>query len=357
LHLSLLVADDELRTPLGVVRFSTHTRDAAPVGKRSHREYRDDPCHEGRRWLEGIRESQAYFNRTQSCVHVMDREADSYELLSSMVEQNWSFVVRMCSDRATSTAIENSKAHVSVRDTLASLDFTLKREVKLSRRAKATPANKAHPPRDQRLAKLQIRACPVELLRPNSAPADLPKQLRLYAVQVREAEPPEGMQPVEWTLLTNLPIASETEVARIVDIYRARWIIEEYFKALKTGCAIETRQHESLHTLRNVMTLFLPIAWRLLVMRRLAAHDSKAPATVALTVMQLEVLVALANKPLPETPNVTDVMWAIASLAGHHNRRTRPGWQTLGRGLEKLLFAENVWAAARGSSLTKCDRT
>jgi hypothetical protein len=347
LHLSLLVAEDTLRTPLGVIRFSTHTRDGLPTEKKSHRRYREDPCHEGRRWLEAVSESQAYFSAAQHCVHVMDREADSYELLATMLERSWQFVVRMSSDRATSTAIENSRAHVRVRGTLAAVGFTRSRDVTLSRRAKSLPPSKVHQPRDPRCAKLLIRACPVALLRPTSADTDLPAQLNLFAVQVCELDPPEGAQPVEWTLLTNLPISGESEIERIVDLYRARWIIEEYFKALKTGCALESRQHDNLHALRNVLAVFLPIAWRMLVLRRLAASESCAPATQALTVAQLEVLLALANKPLPDAPTVTDVMWAIASLAGHHHRRTRPGWQTLGRGFEKLLFAETVWAAAR----------
>jgi hypothetical protein len=180
-------------------------------------------------------------------------------------------------------------------------------------------------------------------------------------VQVVEIAPPDGIAPVEWTLLTNLPISSSEEIARVVDVYRARWVIEEYFKALKTGCILEKRQNESLHALRNLIAVLLPIAWRLLVLRTLESAQPDAPATQALTprmlavLAVLAVLAALANRPMPAQPSVADALWAIASLGGHHHRRTKPGWQVLGRGFEKLSFAESVWAAARAGP--NCDRT
>jgi hypothetical protein len=61
-------------------------------------------------------------------------------------------------------------------------------------------------------------------------------------VQVYEVEPPEGEEPVEWRLVTNEPMTTVGQVAAVVDHYRGRWTVEEFFKALKTGCAIETRQ-------------------------------------------------------------------------------------------------------------------
>jgi hypothetical protein len=348
LHTTLLVEEDSLRTPLGVVRFGTHARGEEPTGKKSHRSYRDDPSHEGRRWLEGVLETEEQLEGPD-VTHVMDREADSFELMSSMEDRQARFVVRMCSDRATTEGLEGSKGHVSVRDTLESAVFLVTREVALSARStKRTPGQtKNHSPRDRRAARLQLRACPVALLRPTSLGAPLPPRLGVHAVQVFEVDPPEHEKPIEWTLLTNLSIATAKDVERVVDIYRARWTIEEFFKALKTGCSIEKREHESFHALRNVVALYLPIAWRLLALRNLGRVDSSLPATYALTEAQIEVLRALHPKPLPDPLSVTDAMWALAATAGHDNRRTRPGWRKLGEALDKLLFAERVWLAAR----------
>src|SRR6185295_1193455 len=106
----------------------------------------------------------------------------------------------------------------------------------------------------------------------------------------------EGLQ---WFLLTDLPIATSEEIAFAVDCYRARWTIEEYFKALKTGCQYEKRQLESAHSLLNALAVLAPVAWRLLLLRYLARHAPDRPATDALTPKQLEVLQAVAKRPLP----------------------------------------------------------
>ena len=117
----------------------------------------------------------------------------------------------------------------------------------------------------------------------------------------------------------------------------------------------EKRQNESLHALRNVVALLLPVTWRMLLLRTLAFSQGDAPAIRVITPTMLQVLCALAAKALPPKPTVADAMWAIASLGGHHHRRSRPGWQVLGRGLEKLLSAEVIWTLARGAP--NCDRT
>lgn len=349
LHTTLAVAEDTLRTPLGIVHFEANARTEAPPAKRSHREYRDDPFHEGRRWLRGVVEAERQLSPHTQCVHVMDREGDSYEHLWKIADAGSRYVIRMATDRSTTTPVAGSSAHVSVRTTVASVPFTLEREVKLYRRVQGPSPKQTNPPREQRLARLALRAHTVELHRPASAGPDAPKALRVGVVQVQELTPPEGQPAVEWTLLTNLPVDDGGDMARVVDIYRARWLIEEYFKALKTGCAIEKREHESYEALLNVVALFLPIAWRLLALRTLAASESPRPASQALTPTQLEVIYALLPGQLPESPSVADAMWATAALGGHRNRRKRPGWIVLGRGFEKLLLAEEVWLAARRS--------
>ena len=72
-----------------------------------------------------------------------------------------------------------------------------------------------------------------------------------------------------------------------MDVYRARWIIEDYFKALKTGCCLERRQIESYDALRKVLAILAPIAWRLLGLTR---QDSKRRPTWAFSTLELELL-------------------------------------------------------------------
>ena len=127
-------------------------------------------------------------------------------------------------------------------------------------------------------------------------------------------------------------------------------MIEEFFKALKTGCAVEKRQHESLHALLNAVAICLPIAWNLLLLRNLARSTPEAPATEVLTPTQIDVLRACASPKLDRTPTVRQVLFAVAALGGHLKNNGEPGWQVLGRGMEYLLTLEIGWLAGSKKS-------
>jgi DDE family transposase len=71
------------------------------------------------------------------------------------------------------------------------------------------------------------------------------QELTLNVVRVWEPKPPRGAPAVCWMLYTSEPIDTAEQLLTIVDQYRSRWVIEEFFKALKTGCAFEKRQLES----------------------------------------------------------------------------------------------------------------
>jgi len=126
--------------------------------------------------------------------------------------------------------------------------------------------------------------------------------LALNVIHVIERRPPPGQAPVEWFLLTNLPVHDDESILFAVDCYRARWTIEEYFKALKTGCQYEKRQLERAHSLLNALAILAPVAWRLLLLRHLARAEPTAAASTALTPKQLEVLRAVSKKPLRARP-------------------------------------------------------
>ena len=207
------------------------------------------------------------------------------------------------------------------------------------------PKGERHPARRCRIATLSFAAKAIEIPRTVDAKAAGSPTLRLNVIYVWEPKPPPGEPAVEWFLLTNLPIGTADEIAFAVDCYRARWMIEEYFKALKTGCQYEKRQLESAHSLLNALAVLAPVAWRLLLLRHLARHAPHRPATDALTAPQLEVLVAVARRPMPKRPTVQDAMLAIAGLGGHLPRNGDPGWLVLGRGMHDLLLLELGWRA------------
>lgn len=263
-HVSLAVRLDASRDPLGVLASDNFIR-TGDGGDGS----------ESRRWFaQAERVSQLEGLDASSVVHVMDREADDYPTFINMKAKGLHFVVRAASDRVL--VDESGKRSGHMREALADAAVRTTREVPLTlRRAegRTSQQKKAFPPRNARLASLNIAAIPVTLKRPANQPNELADTCSVNLVRVWEPAPPNGEAPIEWILITTEPIDTEASLLEIVDAYRARWRIEEFFKALKTGCAYETRQLESFDALTNALAVSLPIAWRILRLRSLADDE------------------------------------------------------------------------------------
>lgn len=281
-------------------------------------------------------------------VYVMDREADSYRLFAGLRDADRDFVVRVAADR---WAQEHPTARQELLPTIAARrPVRVTREVAISRRSgvrNAPDARQRHPPREGRRATLVARACPVILPRPPKLEPTLPPQVALHVVHIIEEAPPADAVPVEWWLFTSRPVTTPAEVADVIDRYRARWTIEEYFKALKSGCAYERRQLESRDTLLNALGLLAPLAWRLLALRGLAEQPT-APASAVLDADELHVLRQLArDRPLGPTPTAADALQALARLGGHCPQNGRPGWHVIWTGFRKVLDRAEGYRLAR----------
>lgn len=301
------------------------------------------------RWERGIEASAEVLGDCSRIIHVADREADSYALFCKVQQLGHGCVFRIRNDRRARLAddeIENDWSSLS--EIASGLQGTCERTVPLSKRGdKAPPAQlKTHPPREARGALLQYSSTRVELKKPHYVPASMPESLELSLVRVWEPTPPDGETPVEWMLLTTECCETADDIIRVVDLYRARWIIEDFHKALKTGCLIQERQFESRHALLNVLALFIPIAVHLLWLRTCAREAPDAPATDAFTPLQLTVLSRLSRRKMPENPTVAQAFWVLAKLGGHIANNGAPGWQVLGRAYVKLLEAVATWKVA-----------
>jgi hypothetical protein len=336
-HFSLAVTADGERRPLGLLALETIFRLKRRVG---HSNWSPDKSlGESARWVRGLEASELQLQGRVQSIHVTDREGDQYALLEALLTGKRRFVIRSFQDRRLA-----GDDQARLRAVASAARVTLRREVPLSPRPKIEgPKGERHSARRHRMARLSFAATTVDLRCPTDVSRAGPPSLRVNVIHVFEPKPPPGECPVEWFLLTNLPIDSEDEIAFVVDCYRARWTIEEYFKALKTGCLFEKRQLESAHSLLNALAIFAPVAWRLLLLRHLARSRHRTPATDALTQYQLGVLRAVAKKPLPSRPSTRDVMLAIAALGGHIKSNGDPGWLVLGRGLHDLLLLELGW--------------
>ena len=348
-HFSLAIARTKAPFPLGVVGMSPFFRKGEAKGLNPKRNKKDrSSANESHRWWEAVNGTQHLFPADMDPIHVADREADEYGLFTQMTEQKIRFVIRIRQNRKC-VRVTGNKSIGKLFDAIAGAETICEREVAISKRGtgRIPTKRKDFQPRNARLAQLHVSATRVTVLRPSFQYADMPKSLTLNCVHVREVDAPAGTEPVDWKLFTNEPIEDEEDVLNVVDDYRARWIIEEYFKALKTGCAYEKRQLENKNSLLNALAAFAPIAWQLLMLKSSGRADFDRPAAEVLTKAQIEVLRAMHPKPLPEPLCMNDAMLAIAAQGGHIRNNGPPGWQVLHRGFQKILTMEIAWVAAK----------
>jgi hypothetical protein len=331
-HVSLALAADGTRRPLGVAAFKTWTRGPEPTGV------------ERKRWEEQFRVAAAQLHGLKNAIHLADREADSYEMFHDLLEDGHRFVVRCQFNRH----LEASSGFIKLQDQLASLSSTVDREVPLRRRKprRTEIYRKIHPAREMRMATLSVAAASVALLKPKKSRAQATTQA-INVVRVWEANPPADAAPIEWLLYTSEPIETPEQQLAVVDYYRARWTIEEYFKAIKTGCDFEKRQLQDFEALTNLLATFAPIAYRLLLLRSEVARAPDEPASTVLSNDQLDVLRDRGRLKLPAEPTVRDAYLAIAALGGHIKYSGNPGWLTLARGYQKLELLVEGWVAAK----------
>lgn len=350
-HMALAVTADETREPLGVVAVHPYIHAEAISHRGITQTERMQATHakpraakESARWERTALEVSAALPPGVEAIHVMDQDADDYDLLAAVSDAHLRYVVRASPERKTTS-------QQRVKDVLGKQPATLFRTVAVTaRRPHESARTKGrHPVRLEREATLQVRWGPITLPR-QCRSASAHRTVSLTAVHVWEPDPPSGEVPIEWMLFTSEPVQCVDDAEAVVDHYRARWLIEEYFKALKTGCAFETRQLTTFEGLVRALAIFIPMAWRLLVLRHLGRATPARPIEPPLDPEQLDLLRKLLTQRhyhLSLRPTIRDVMLGIAALGGHIRNNGDPGWLVLGRGLTRLLDAEVGWRLAR----------
>jgi Transposase DNA-binding/Transposase DDE domain len=343
-HFALATVADDSREPLGVVGVRPFVN-AEPLdgglttAQRSARK-RATPRHEKKssRWEKLAIDVDNELPAGVEAIHLMDQEADDYNVFCALRQAGLRFVIRVDARRLTAENIQTDEF-------LADKPAQLLREVQVSVRKKKR-ATRQHPIRSERMARLSVRASKVTLRRPRQGTAEL-EEITISAVHVFEASPPADEPPIEWMLFTSEPVDTLVDIAAVVDHYRGRWIIEEYFKSLKTGCAFEKRQLGSFDALVRALGLLVPMAWTLLALRTIGRGHGDRKATHVFSKDQIRLLNILlkkrGRKVLPAAPTVRDAMLGVAALGGHIKNNGDPGWIVLGRGLQRLFEAEEIW--------------
>ena len=351
-HFALALDPAAANKPLGLLGLKTFSRTKKKYSRESRAAYlrnlRKDPTKESLRWGDLLEDIESSLPEEVRAIHVMDRESDNYVLISRMMATDARFVIRVTAKRRL-FPLGADEPVAGIYEEWDDLPDILEREVPLSARKKSSPYYCAgrHPVRRERIARLRVAAKRIRVERPSNTGVRWPSALELNAVRVYEVDAPRDEEPVEWLVLTTEPILQKKDVAHIVDMYRARWVIEEYFKALKTGCAFERRQLESYKTLKNALAILAPIACRILLLRSIERIPGSIKLEEAVTTTQVEVLRAFSSRPPPQPATTESVLTAIAALGGHLRNNGPPGWHVLWRGYQELMTLERAWIAAR----------
>jgi hypothetical protein len=358
-HTSILVDVCQPNEVLGAVGLQpyVHVADVAddPETIAFWRKYDGYMDNEFERWWQAIQRVEQAKPAGPSIIHVGDRETDDYALYGRLQKNGYRFVFRSFRDRSVCGQDEAEKSRIS--EAINSTPWRDKtRTVALSARSSDRSAKdmKTNPPRKHRLAKLSFRACRLRLRRPDylREASDIAETLDLNFVEVLERNPPQGEEAVRWLLVTTEPIDSDDDIIAIIDIYRGRWKIEEFFKCLKSGCLMECAQLDTASALLNLLAIFMPVVTYLLHIRYMQRQHPEAPATTMLSDDELHVL--KQEKPnrfsLP-IATVNEAVNAIAALGGHLKRNGQPGWLTLARGLNSLFYLVQGWRLAVSSKV------
>ena len=352
-HASLAIASGEVACPLGYLAYQpfVHQKDLDDESSRTFWEGFDGVFdYEPDRWTRGIEQAERQLKHVDNVVHIYDAEGDNYGILAFMEKKNFRFVSRLKRIRRATTTDEEGL----LRELMNKKPVSFTRQLWVTKKkpvGKVAPPKERRPGRSAREATLEVRTGRLGIVRPRKARKSWPKKIEVNLVHLREVDPPEDEEPVEWFLATTEPIDSEEEVDSIIRKYKERWLIEEANKTIKTGCAYTKRRLGGAGQLLNLLAITLPVSLDLLRFRYLSRAVPDWPATAVVTQQQLEILQMTSTKvKWSEEPTVAEATYAVAKLGGFLKRNKTPGWQTLSRGHQTLLEYEIGWVAARRST-------
>jgi len=164
-----------------------------------------------------------------------------------------------------------------------------------------------------------------------------------------ERNPPAGVEPLSWLLLTTMPVETMEQALEKMEWYTKRWGIEVFHRTLKSGCKIEDRQLGNNHRIEACLAIDLVVAWRLFHLAKLGRETPDVPCTVffeehewrALVTFHDRVPVALEASP----PTLRDAIRMVAALGGFLGRKGdgEPGTETLWRGIQRLDDLAAMW--------------
>jgi hypothetical protein len=192
---------------------------------------------------------------------------------------------------------------------------------------------------------VQVRAAALTLRPPWRPDRSLPP-VQVNVVLVSEPNPPAGEEPVEWMLLTTLPIDTPERVRTVVEHYCVRWNIEILFRTLKSGCRVEQRRFEHVDRLLPAIAMYLIVAWRTMLAVRLGRECPDADCEVLFEPSEWRAVWSAVTGQTPpgKPPTLATIVRMVAGLGGYVSRPdSEPGPQTVWIGLQRMRDLAWAW--------------
>jgi hypothetical protein len=319
-------------TPLGLLDVQLWARDAANAGQSKQRKTKSIEDKESFKWLKSYRSVCAVQARCPNTrlVVVADREADIYELFADSVQIRKSAELLIRAEKTRSRSIVDDQDEIQkLWPYMESLEASGIIELTV-------------PPRHDRptrMASLEIRFTGLTLKAPHKKKLpDIP----VHVVYAKEINPPVTVdEPLEWMLISSMPVTTFEQAQTALSHYARRWGIEVYHRVLKSGCRIEDRQLGTATRLENCLAIDMVVAWRIQHLTWLGRETPDLPCTVFFEHTEWQALVGFIKQTpqIPsEPPTLHAAMIMVATLGGFLGRKSdgNPGTETLWRGLQRL---------------------
>jgi hypothetical protein len=322
--------------PLGILHQKIWAREEAKRSK-----VKDIKKRESYKWIEAVRAVEDI--KITKLIHVADREADIYEFMEEVLSHDQNFLIRACFDRRL---VADKKRHLWEELEAQPVVFEYELDVqgakrrvrKWNKEEKKTKGKITYVP--HRKANLEVRFKQVSFKK-----EDKPS-LQIYAIYIKEKTFSDH-EPIEWMLLTNIPIQTQEDLGQIISWYKMRWHIENFHKVLKSGCSTELCRLETSSRLQRYITLNSIIAWRIYWMSRIGRLDNKISCEAVLAKHEWQALYMKVKKKKPPTqpPTLTEAMIWIAKLGGFLGRKHDgfPGSKAVWLGWQRLTDCADSW--------------
>ena len=282
-------------------------------------------------WVDTAQQAKQVLRSAAMVTVVADREADIYPNWASVPDANFHLLGRAMSDRLLAGGGMLFAA-------AAAFPVVGRRRIELRSHEPAHP---------KRTAVVQLRYGEVEICRPRDEyDHSLPPTVRLRLIEVREVNPPEGVEPLHWRLLTTHQIADAAAAWEIVGWYQLRWVIEQLFRVMKSqGLQLEDSQLASAERLVKLAAVATKAACVDIQLTQGRDGTDQMPASNLFTEPEIDTLAALGPTLEGSTERQQNhypmqglawAAWIIARLGGWNCYYKPPGPITFRRGMEQF---------------------